>query len=41
MEKAGFLERVGADNIVGDLDAAIVRARELIAVKPPPTRTPF
>lgn len=41
MEKAGFLERVGADNVVGDLDAAMVRARELIATKKPPTRAPF
>jgi SulP family sulfate permease len=29
MEKAGFLERVGYDNIAADLDAAVVRATEL------------
>lgn len=32
MEKAGFLDEVGADNVVGDLPAAIERARTLIAV---------
>jgi SulP family sulfate permease len=31
MEKSGFLERVGADNIAGDLDAAMERARVLVA----------
>jgi SulP family sulfate permease len=31
MEKSGYLERVGADNVTGDLDAAVARARELIA----------
>lgn len=29
MEKAGFLDQVGADNIVGDLDSAVARARAL------------
>lgn len=33
MEKAGFLERVGADNIAGDLEAAVVRARLLVGEK--------
>jgi SulP family sulfate permease len=41
MEKAGFLGRVGADNITGDLGAAVARARELVAQKKPPTRAPF
>jgi SulP family sulfate permease len=40
MEKAGFLERVGEENITGDLESAVARARELIAKKPP-TRAPF
>ena len=30
MEKAGFLERVGADNVVGDLEAAVARSRVLL-----------
>lgn len=33
MEKAGFLERVGEANVVGDLDAAVARARELVGAK--------
>jgi sulfate permease, SulP family len=33
MEKSGFLERVGAENITSDLDAAVNRARELVAKK--------
>jgi SulP family sulfate permease len=41
MEKAGFLEQVGADSVVGDLEAAVARARELVAVKKAPTRAPF
>jgi SulP family sulfate permease len=30
MEKAGFLDRVGADNIAPDLESAVARARELL-----------
>jgi SulP family sulfate permease len=41
MEKAGFLERVGKDNVTGDLEAAVARARELAAPNRPPTRAPF
>ncbi len=41
MEKAGFLEKVGAANVVGDLEAAVARARTLVATKSPPTRAPF
>ena len=33
MEKAGFLERLGYDNIAGDLESAVDRARALL---PPP-----
>jgi SulP family sulfate permease len=35
MEKAGFLERVGPENVTGDLAAAVVRARMLVAEKKP------
>ncbi len=30
MEKTGFLERVGEENIAADLNAAVARARELV-----------
>lgn len=33
MEKAGFLDEVGRENVVADLDAAVVRARELVGTK--------
>lgn len=33
MDRAGFLEQVGADNIVGDLESAAARARDLLAKK--------
>jgi SulP family sulfate permease len=29
MEKAGFIAAVGSDNIAGDLDSAVERARQL------------
>lgn len=32
MEKAGFLEKVGADNIAADLQSAVDRAAQLVAV---------
>ncbi|MSU65826.1 MAG: STAS domain-containing protein [Opitutus sp.] len=41
MQKAGFLDRVGEANVVGDLEDAVARARELVAMKKPPTRAPF
>ncbi|HVS53732.1 MAG TPA: SulP family inorganic anion transporter [Opitutaceae bacterium] len=41
MDRAGFLERVGAENVVADLETAAARARELAATKRPPTRPPF
>ena len=40
MEKAGFLDRIGAENITGDLESAVARARELVE-KRPPSRAPF
>ena len=41
MEKAGFLERLGDGNVVGDLESAVARARVLVAAKKAPTRAPF
>ncbi len=31
MERAGFIARVGADNVCADIDAALARARQLLA----------
>ena len=33
MEKMGFLDHVGRDNVVADLDAAVARARKLLEPK--------
>ena len=43
MDKSGFLDRVGAENIVGDLEAAVARARVLLPEKKPgaASRPPF
>ncbi len=41
MEKAGFLERVGEANVVGDLESAVARARELVPPKKSPSKAPF
>jgi SulP family sulfate permease len=34
LERSGLLERFGADNVCEDIDAALVRARELLATSP-------
>jgi SulP family sulfate permease len=34
MERAGFLDAVGADNVVADLPAAVARAQVLLGVPP-------
>ncbi len=43
MDKSGFLDRVGSENIVGDLEAAVARARVLLPEKKPgaASRPPF
>lgn len=42
MERAGFLEQVGAENIVADLPAAVARAKQLLELPAKrPTRPPF
>jgi SulP family sulfate permease len=33
LEKSGFLDRLGPDNVVADLEAAVARARELVALR--------
>jgi SulP family sulfate permease len=40
MAMSGFLDRVGAENVAADLDAAVARARDLIA-RPAATAAPF
>ncbi|MBI5689300.1 MAG: STAS domain-containing protein [Verrucomicrobia bacterium] len=40
MDRSGFLDRVGADNIAADLDSAVARARDLVAM-PRHTRSPL
>jgi sulfate permease, SulP family len=36
MEKAGFLEEIGRENVVAHVDAALARARELLGLPPAP-----
>ena len=35
MDKAGFLDRLGKDNVCADIDAALARAREILHLPPP------
>ena len=35
MQRSGFLDRLGMDNVCGDIDDALKRARELLAPPPP------
>ena len=38
MEKAGFLERIGRENVCADVDASLARSREILGLPPaPPT----
>lgn len=37
MDKAGFLEQVGPENVVATLDEALARARTILATQPPKT----
>lgn len=39
MEKAGFLERIGRENVCADVDSALARAREILHLPPPPERS--
>lgn len=41
MARAGFLERVGAENVTATLEAAVERTRAICATRRPPTRPPF
>ena len=41
LEKSGFIERLGAENVVGDLDAAVARAGTLVAGTSGASRSPL
>ncbi len=37
MDKAGFLDRLGKENVCADIDLALARAREILGLPPAPT----
>jgi SulP family sulfate permease len=39
MDKAGFLDRLGKENVCPDIDASLARARELLHLPPQPPTT--
>ena len=41
MERAGFLAEVGAENVFGNIDAALNRAREILGLEPVARTEPF
>jgi SulP family sulfate permease len=41
MEKAGFLDRIGRENVCPHLEAALVRAREILGLPPAPPTDPL
>ena len=40
MEKAGFIDRVGRENVCPHIDAALRRAREILGLPPAPATDP-
>jgi SulP family sulfate permease len=40
MDKAGFLDRIGRENVCAHIDAALVRAREILGLPPAPPTDP-
>jgi SulP family sulfate permease len=40
MDKAGFLERIGRENVCAHIDAALERAREILGLPPAPPTDP-
>jgi sulfate permease, SulP family len=40
MDKGGFLDRIGRENVCADIDAALARARELLGLPPAPPTNP-
>lgn len=41
MEKAGFLDRIGRENVCPHVDAALARSREILGLPPAPTVDPL
>jgi hypothetical protein len=41
MDKAGFLDRIGRENVCAHIDAALARARELLGLPPAPSSDPL
>lgn len=41
MEKAGFLDRIGQENVCPHIDAALARAREILGLPPAPETDPL
>src|SRR5205814_2085308 len=41
MEKAGFLERIGRENVCPNVDAALARGREILGLPPAAPTDPF
>jgi SulP family sulfate permease len=41
MERSGFLEAIGDENIFGNIDDALNRAREILHLPPEPRPMPF
>jgi SulP family sulfate permease len=41
MDKAGFLDRIGRENVCAHVDAALARARELLGLPPAPSMDPL
>src|SRR6266704_2665117 len=41
MEKAGFIDRLGRENVCPHIDAALARARELLGLPPAPPKDPL
>jgi SulP family sulfate permease len=39
MEQAGFLDRIGRENVCAHLEASLNRAREILGLPPAPTRS--
>jgi len=40
MDKAGFLDRIGRENVCAHVDAALARAREILGLPPAPPSDP-
>jgi SulP family sulfate permease len=41
MDKAGFLDQLGRENVCANIELALNRARELLGLPPAPPRDPF